>query len=98
MAATAILCGDTARPQAARSEADARVAAARELAAAELTGLAIDPERAALLALQAADTTQAVDGLWTAEAEDALYRVVPHLRTELTLVGHGGRSWRSPSV
>ncbi len=91
MAATALLFGGTARQEASRAEAEARAAVARELAGAALANLAVDPERAGLLALQAIDTTYSVDASWTPEAEDALHRVLPQLRTELTLAGHTGK-------
>jgi WD40 repeat protein/DNA-binding SARP family transcriptional activator/ABC-type branched-subunit amino acid transport system substrate-binding protein len=91
MAATALFFGDTARQQAAGAEAAGRAAVGRDLAGAALANLTVDPERAALLALQAIDTTRAVDGSWTPEAEDALHRVLPQLRTQLTLVGHTGK-------
>jgi WD40 repeat protein/DNA-binding SARP family transcriptional activator/ABC-type branched-subunit amino acid transport system substrate-binding protein len=91
MAATALFFGDTARQQATRAEAEGRAAAARDLAGTALANLTVDPERAALLALQAIETTRAVDGSWTPEAEDALHRVLPQLRAQLTLVGHTGK-------
>ncbi len=91
MAGAAVFFGDTSRQQATHAEADARAALSRELSAAALTNLSVDPERAALLALQAIDATYSVDGTWTAQAEDALHRVLPLLRAQLTLVGHTGR-------
>jgi WD40 repeat protein/DNA-binding SARP family transcriptional activator len=87
-AAAAVFFGDQAREQALRAQASGRVATARELAAAAISNASIDPERAALLALQAVTTTYAVDRTWTPEAEDALHRTVPSLRTELVLAGH----------
>jgi WD40 repeat protein/ABC-type branched-subunit amino acid transport system substrate-binding protein len=91
MASIAVFFGDTSRQQTIRAEADARGAVSRELSAAALTNLNVDPERAALLALRAVDVTYSVDGTWTAEAEDALHRALPLLRAQLTLVGHTGR-------
>jgi WD40 repeat protein len=90
-AATALFFGDMARQQASRAEAEGRAAVSRDLAGAALANLTVDPERAALLALQAIDTTRAVDGSWTPEAENALHRVLPQLRTELTLAAHTGK-------
>jgi WD40 repeat protein/ABC-type branched-subunit amino acid transport system substrate-binding protein/DNA-binding SARP family transcriptional activator len=91
MAGVALFFGDTARHQATAAEADARAAVSRELSAAALTNLSVDPERAALLALRAIDVTYKVDGTSTAQAEDALHRVAPLLRAQLTLAGHAGR-------
>src|SRR5207244_13205875 len=54
MAGAALFLGDRARQE-------ARTAVARELSAAALGNLSVDPERAALLAVQAVDTTYAVD-------------------------------------
>lgn len=54
----------------------ARVATARELAAAAIVNLDIDPERSILLALQAAETTLDADGTVQPEAEDALHRAL----------------------
>jgi WD40 repeat protein/ABC-type branched-subunit amino acid transport system substrate-binding protein len=83
--------GNSAAQHATRAEADSRAATSRALAAAALTAMADDPDRAGLLALQAVDATFAVDRTWTPEAEDALHRVIPLLRTELTLIGHIGQ-------
>jgi WD40 repeat protein/ABC-type branched-subunit amino acid transport system substrate-binding protein/DNA-binding SARP family transcriptional activator len=91
MAGVAVFFGGTSRQLALNAEGDARAAVSRELSAAALTNLSVDPERAALLALRAVDETYAVDGTWTAEAEDALHRVLPLLRAQQTLVGHTGR-------
>jgi WD40 repeat protein/DNA-binding SARP family transcriptional activator len=87
-AAAAVFFGAQARDQATRAQASGRVAAARELAAAAVSNMSVDAELAALLALQAVTTTYAVDRTWTPEAEDALHRTVPLLRTELVLTGH----------
>jgi WD40 repeat protein/ABC-type branched-subunit amino acid transport system substrate-binding protein len=82
--------GTSAGQHAARAEADSRAATSRAFAAAALTAMSADPERAGLLALEAVDTTFRVDGTRTTEAEDALHRVAPLLRAQLTLAGHGG--------
>ena len=55
------------------AEEQARLAAARELAAAALNQLEVDPELAVLLALQAVDRAQ------TPETVNALHRTVPSL-------------------
>jgi WD40 repeat protein/ABC-type branched-subunit amino acid transport system substrate-binding protein/DNA-binding SARP family transcriptional activator len=84
MAGVAVVFGDQARHE-------ARTAVARELSAAALANLNVDPERAALLAVQAAETTLAVDGTSTADAEDALHRVAPLLRAEFRFASGAGR-------
>jgi WD40 repeat protein/ABC-type branched-subunit amino acid transport system substrate-binding protein/DNA-binding SARP family transcriptional activator len=91
MAGVAVFFGGTALQQATGAEAAARAAVSRELSAAALTNASVDPERSALLALQALDATFKVDGTWTPEAEDALHRVAPLLRAQRTLAGHTGR-------
>src|SRR5262249_32116588 len=80
-----------ARPPAGGAEAAARAAVSRELSAASLTNVSVDPERSALLAVQALDATFKVDGTWTPEAEDALHRVAPLLRAQPMLAGHAGK-------
>jgi WD40 repeat protein/DNA-binding SARP family transcriptional activator len=60
----------------ARAEREARTATARELAAAAVANLVIDPERAILLALEAVHTTRTADGSVLPEVEDALHRAV----------------------
>ncbi len=83
-----------ARQQAVRNEQRAeeqrRIAVARELAAAALANLDTDPERSVLLAMEAVSTTYAVDGSVTRQAEEALHRVIPTSRIQLTLRGHSG--------
>jgi WD40 repeat protein len=66
------------------AEEQARIAGSRELAAAALNNLDVDPERSVLLALQALSTAR------TQEAENALHRAVPALHLLLTLSGHTG--------
>ena len=58
------------------AEAQERQARARALAGASVNNLAVDPELSVLLALQAVDTTYAVDGNWTPEAVDALHQAI----------------------
>jgi WD40 repeat protein/serine/threonine protein kinase/DNA-binding SARP family transcriptional activator len=69
-----------------RAETEARLAAARELAAAAASNLEVDPERSILLALQAVDTTYQVDQTVLAEAEANLHQALlaSHLRATLT--------------
>ena len=56
----------------------------RELAAAALANLDVDPEQSILLTLQALNTT------YTQEAEGALHRALQASRIERNLVGHAG--------
>ena len=51
-----------ARDEAVRAENQARIATARELAAAAVANLEVDPERSILLALEALDATGKADG------------------------------------
>jgi WD40 repeat protein/basic membrane lipoprotein Med (substrate-binding protein (PBP1-ABC) superfamily) len=69
MAVAALFFGGQAR-------AASHLATSRELAAASLSNLAVDPERSILLALQALDTS------YTIEAEDALHQAIQasHMR------------------
>ncbi len=59
-----------------------RLAASRELAAAALSNLNVDPERSILLALQAADTS------YTLEAEEALHQAVLTSRVRKIIPAH----------
>lgn len=80
---------------AATNEAEARASAAeansRELAAIARNNLDSDPELSLLLALEAVNVTLAEDQPTTAEAEDALYRVLQASQLQLTLSGHTDR-------
>jgi WD40 repeat protein/DNA-binding SARP family transcriptional activator len=61
------------------AEKEKRAATARELAAASIANLEVDPERSILLALKAADSTRQ-DNLVLPEAYDALNRAVQNSR------------------
>ena len=65
-----------------------RIATARELAAASLSNLDVDPQRSILLALQAIATTYQADRSVEPQAEDALHRAVLSSRAILALSGH----------
>lgn len=82
--------GDLAAEQGARAEAQARIATARELAAAAVANLDVDPERSILLALESVETTRDVDGTVLRESEEALHRAVQASRVVLTLPQGGG--------
>jgi WD40 repeat protein/DNA-binding SARP family transcriptional activator len=73
-----------------RAASEARVATARELAAASVANLEVDPERSILLALEAVDTTRSADGSVLPEAEEALHRAVVGSRAVLTVQDEGG--------
>jgi WD40 repeat protein/DNA-binding SARP family transcriptional activator len=64
---------------------EARLATARELAAAAMANLDVDPERSILLALEAVDTTWEVEGTAVREAEEALHRALKQSRLILTV-------------
>ncbi len=73
---------------AGQARQEAHLAFARELAAAAVDNLAIDPERSILLALQAVSQTYSADGTVLPEAENALHRSIQSSRVQLTLSGH----------
>jgi WD40 repeat protein len=89
----ALSLGARARQAAAAAQNQQRVAFSRELAAASISNLEIDPERSILLAMEAISVTYAADKTWTAEAEDALHRALTVSRVQLTLRGHTDRVW-----
>jgi WD40 repeat protein len=69
-----------ARDQAIRAEKQARISSARELAAAAVANLDVDPERSILLALAAVDATWEADRTVENEAEEALHRALQESR------------------
>ena len=71
-----------------RANQQARLSASRELAAAAISNLDVDPERSILLALQSVSVAH------TAEAEDALHKAVLASRARLTIKGHDAEIWR----
>jgi len=77
----------TAEAERLRAENEKRIATSRELAAAALSNLDVDPERSILLALRAVATTYDVDKTVQPQAEDALHRAVISSRALLTLSG-----------
>ena len=97
-AAALIAAGLTvfARNQAGRAEREERNATARELAAASVANLEVDPERSILLALEAIEATRSVDGDVLPEAEGALHAAVTASRIQLTVSGVGGQVDWSP--
>ena len=70
-----------ARDEAVRAEKQVRIASARELAAASVSNLDVDPERSILLALAAVDATRTALPV----AEEALHRALQESRVALTV-------------
>ena len=88
MVATAFFLGAQARRASTAAQEQQRVATSRELAAAAISNLDIDPERSILLALEAVSATYSVDKFSTLEAENALRQSLQASHVELTLRGH----------
>jgi WD40 repeat protein/DNA-binding SARP family transcriptional activator/class 3 adenylate cyclase len=85
--------------QSGRAEREARIASARELAAAAVSNLEVDPERSILLAMAAIDKTRSADGTEVLEAVEALHRAVTSSRVVLSVPALGGRlDWSSAGV
>jgi WD40 repeat protein/class 3 adenylate cyclase len=74
-----------AQDEAVRAETQARIASARELAAAAVANLDVDPERSILLALEAVDATWKADRTVLPEAEEALHRALQESRVVRTV-------------
>jgi WD40 repeat protein len=89
MLITALYFGSQARQVAIEAENERRIATSRELAAASLNNLNVDPERSILLALQSVSTTRSVDGTVLPESLEALHRAVVTSPIRMTLKGHG---------
>ena len=99
-AAATLIAGSltvVATRQSVRAERQARIATARELAAAAVTNLEADPELSVLLATQAVETTRTSDGTVLPEAEEALHRAVVGSRLVLKVPGLGGLLAWSPT-
>jgi WD40 repeat protein/DNA-binding SARP family transcriptional activator len=90
MTGAALFFGAQARQGITLAQANARIATARELAAAAVGSLDADPEWSILLARQAVLTTYNVDATSTIEAENALHRAVLTSRARLTMNAHTG--------
>ena len=80
-----------AQDQGARAEQQARLATARELAAAAVANVGVDTEKSLLLALQAVETTRQVDGSVLNEAQEALHAALQAHRLVVTAPGYRGR-------
>jgi WD40 repeat protein/DNA-binding SARP family transcriptional activator/class 3 adenylate cyclase len=99
-AAAALIAGSltvVAVNQTDRAEREARMATARELTAAAVANLEVDPELSVLLAIEAVETTRSSEGLVFPEAEEALHRAVVASRLELEVPGVGGSLAWSPA-
>jgi WD40 repeat protein/serine/threonine protein kinase len=81
-----------------RAEQEATIARARELAAAAVANLDVDPERSILLAMQAVEATRSVDGSVLPEAEEALHRAVTTSRLVRSLPGGRALDWSATGV
>jgi WD40 repeat protein/DNA-binding SARP family transcriptional activator/energy-coupling factor transporter ATP-binding protein EcfA2 len=92
----ALVAGAIAVRQRNRATDQGRLAEARELAAAAVANLDVDPERSVLLALAAVDRTDSADGSVLPEAEEALHRAVTASRVVLRVPGVGGALDWSP--
>ncbi len=80
----AIGLGTMANRSAKEAQELTRLATSRELAAAAVNNLQLDPERSVLLALQALETAD------TLEARSALHRALPELHILRTIPAHAG--------
>jgi len=89
MALVALYFGSQARQTAVTAENERRIATARELAAASLNNLNVDPERSLLLALQSISTTRSVDGAILPESIESLHRALVSSPIRATLSAHG---------
>lgn len=88
MVAVALYLGARAREATLAAQEQQRIAFSRELAAAAVNNLEVDPERSILLALEAVSMTYDVDKTWTVDAENALRQALEASRLQLTLHGH----------
>jgi WD40 repeat protein len=89
MAFTALFFSSQARQTATTAQKDRRIATSRELAAASLNNLNVDPERSILLALESVSTTRSADGTILPESLEALHRALVASPVRMTLNGHG---------
>jgi WD40 repeat protein/serine/threonine protein kinase len=85
LAIAAVSFARRAEEQTRIAEQQQRLTVARELAAAALGNLELNPERSILLALEAIDTTYRVDGTVLPELENILHLAVQADRTEITI-------------
>ncbi len=93
----ALVAGVLAVREGQRADAAAVTSQVRELAAASRAATASDPELAVLLALQAAETSQAASGEPAREAVEALHGAVLASRIERVIPDVGGNVAWSPN-
>jgi WD40 repeat protein/energy-coupling factor transporter ATP-binding protein EcfA2 len=91
-----LVTGAIAVGQRNRATDQGRLAEARELAAAAVANLDVDPERSVLLALAAVDQGDSDGRAPLTEAEEALHRAVTASRVRLRVPGVGGSLDWSP--
>jgi len=84
----AVSAQENAETEKQRADQQARVAFARELAAAAMRNLTIDPEVSVLLGLHAASDLRSAAMSVVPQVEDALHQSVQASRIQLTLTGH----------
>jgi WD40 repeat protein len=89
LAGVALFQGELARQSAITAQKNGQIAFSRELSAAALSSLDLDPERSILLGLRAAAVTQSLNGTVLPETEEALHRALISSRIRLTLSGQG---------
>jgi WD40 repeat protein/DNA-binding SARP family transcriptional activator/class 3 adenylate cyclase len=88
-----------AEREADRAEREERIATARELAAAAVANLEVDPELSVLLAAEAVETTRSSGGTVLPEGEEALHRALVASRLELEVPDLGGLvAWSTRGV
>ena len=88
LAIAAIAFAHKAQQNGAQAETAAQLSFARELAAASVSNLSVDPERSALLALRAISISEAALGTAAPEAERALHLALQQTRLRRTIVAH----------
>ncbi|MGH3347248.1 MAG: BTAD domain-containing putative transcriptional regulator [Nocardioides sp.] len=86
----ALIGGFIAFDQRRQAEGERRVATARELAAAAVSNISVDPERSILLALAAIEETRSVGETVLPEAVEALHRAVTASRVVMRVPDIGG--------
>jgi WD40 repeat protein len=86
-----------ATDQSERAGREARIATARELAAAAVANVETDAELSILLATKAVELTRSADGTVLPEAEEALHRAVVASRLVMSVPGVGGLLDWSPT-
>lgn len=92
LAVLASAFGIRSNQNAISAETNARTSFARELAAASISNLEVDPERSILLALHGVRVT-APDKLVLPDVENALHRAIASSRIRKTFAAHQGEIW-----